>query len=248
MATLKITWIASSRFSAGLQGIFQSDLVNNCTIKTLLRISQITEFIGWFPKFRISWVLEPFFTVSGHTLDLFSKNFSTGSGLENFFQSVFHSLGMGAGTLQGLGGRDALLPPTRGCLTGGSGPAWAAAAALAAILRSQSEDFPSRIRVSDKGAAVRLCFSPGRCMCFRGGCSLDDTCVGACYVQFLGLGTEPARCSEQNTRGSIIPGSKAPRARHVVGGGSLSHVAWEWTECVRCGSSLLSCASVGRIG
>ena len=118
-----------------------------------------------------------------------------------------------------------MLPPARGCLTGGSEPAWVAAVALAAPPPIPQRGFPSRIRVSDKGASVRLCFSLEPCVCISRGCSLNDTCVGACYVRFLGLEAVPARCSEQNTRGSIIPGSKALLARHVIGGGALSHVA-----------------------
>jgi len=47
-----------------------------------------------------------------------------------------------------------VLPPARGCLTGGSKPAWVAAAALAAPPPIPQRGFPSRIRVSDKGASV----------------------------------------------------------------------------------------------
>jgi hypothetical protein len=44
------------------------------------------------------------------------------------------------------------------------------------------------------------CFSPERGKRCSTGCPLEQACVGACSVQFLGLGAVPARCSEQNTR------------------------------------------------
>ena len=108
--------------------------------------------------------------------------------------------GASRGAWADAGGGGASLPPTRGCMGGSSEPAWAAAPAPVAPPPVPQRVFLPRSRVSGKGAAVHLCFSPERGKCCSAGCSLEHTFVGACSVQFLDLGAVPARCNEQNTR------------------------------------------------
>ena len=98
------------------------------------------------------------------------------------------------------GGGGASLPPTRGCMGGSNEPAWAVAAALAAPPPIPHRGFPCRSRVSRKGDGEGRIFSPERGQCCSTGRPVEHTCIDACCVQFLGLGTVPARCSEQNTR------------------------------------------------
>ena len=72
--------------------------------------------------------------------------------------------------------------------------------------RSHSE-YSSPDHGSPARAAVQLCFSPERGKCCSAGCSLEHTCVGACSVQFLGIGTVPARCNEEGLellRNSVV--------------------------------------------
>jgi hypothetical protein len=62
----------------------------------------VDDNLHWMiPKIRISRFFHVFFTVSRHGLELFSKNFSKHLKSKNFFNTLDHSFGLGAGDLPG---------------------------------------------------------------------------------------------------------------------------------------------------